>query len=49
LVLNGVTGVGTIVGGLIATAFGFQWLFILMSILAIVSFVGMLIQPRKLL
>lgn len=49
LVLNGATGVGTIIGGLIATAFGFQWLFILMGILALVSFGGVLIQPRKLL
>ena len=49
LVLNGATGVGTIIGGLIATTLGFQWLFISMSILALVSFGGVLIQPRKLL
>lgn len=49
LVLSGATGIGTTIGGLIATVFGFQWLFISMSVLAVVSFVGVLIQPRKLL
>ncbi len=49
LVLNVTTGVGTIIGGIIATKLGFQWLFIAMSILAIISFFGVLVQPRKLL
>jgi len=49
LVLNGATGIGTIIGGLIATKFGFSWLFATMSLLAVVSFIGVLLQPRKLL
>lgn len=49
LVSNGVTGVGTIAGGFIAIKFGFPWLFVGMSILAAISFIGILMKPRKLL
>ena len=49
LILNGATAVGTILGGLVVTTLGFSWLFAMMGILAVVSFFGVLIQPRKLL
>ncbi len=49
LITNGTTAVGTIMGGLIVTTIGFSWLFATMSGLALVSFLGLLIQPRKLL
>lgn len=49
LVLSGATGIGTITGGLIVIAFGFQWLFVSMSVLALIAFCGVLVQPRKLL
>ena len=49
LIVNGATAIGTIIGGLVVTTLGFSWLFAAMSGLAIVSFWGVLIQPRKLL
>jgi len=49
LIVNGTTAVGTILGGLVVTTLGFGWLFAIMSGLAVVSFLGVLIQPRKLL
>lgn len=49
LIVNGTTAVGTIIGGLVVTTLGFNWLFAIMSGLATVSFLGVLIQPRKLL
>ena len=49
LIVNGVTGIGTLMGGFIAAMFGFQWLFISMGVLALVSFFGVLMQPRRLL
>ena len=49
LIVNGTTAVGTIIGGLIVTTLGFSWLFAVMSGLAMLAFVGVLLQPRKLL
>jgi len=49
LIVNGTTAVGTIIGGLVVATFGFGLLFAAMSGLAAVSFLGVLIQPRKLL
>lgn len=46
---NLLTAAGTVAGGFIASFFGFQWLFICMGTLALLSFFGILIQPRKLL
>lgn len=44
-----VGAVSTILGGFIVSRFGFGYLFTTMSILAFISFVGVLIKPRKLL
>jgi MFS family permease len=49
LVLNIATGIGTLIGGIMVKEFGFDWLFIFMTILAIISFIGIWVQPRKLL
>ena len=49
LIVNGTTAVGTIIGGLVVTTLGFSWLFAAMSGFAVVSFLGVLVQPRKLL
>ncbi len=49
LISNIATSVGTLIGGLIVIEFGFQWLFISMSLLAIVSFIGVFSQSRNLL
>ena len=42
-------GIGTLVGGYIVTNYGFQPLFITMSIIALISFFGILFKPRNLL
>ncbi|MCX6816600.1 MAG: MFS transporter [Candidatus Beckwithbacteria bacterium] len=49
VVVNLVTAVGTILGGLIASRFGFTPLFLAMSLLALVAFFGVLFKPRRLL
>lgn len=41
---NGFLVVGTLLGGVIATNFGFPRLFILMTILALISFIGVLLN-----
>lgn len=41
--------IGTLLGGFIVSKFGFNYLFLLMSFLAIISFVGIYRLPRKLL
>ncbi|MBI2623443.1 MAG: MFS transporter [Candidatus Liptonbacteria bacterium] len=48
MIMNGMTGIGTLIGGLIAAMLGFQWLFISMGTLALISFFGVLLQPKKL-
>lgn len=49
-IINSVSAaLGTLVGGAIVTAFGFDVLFILMGIIALISFVGIYFQPRSLL
>jgi len=49
-VLNNLVGtIGTIIGGIVATRWGFPILFIGMGVLAIISFIGILTRPRKLL
>jgi MFS family permease len=40
---------GTALGGLIAATYGFDTLFAIMAALSLVSFIGVLSQPRKLL
>jgi MFS family permease len=49
IVGNLLTAAGTFAGGFIATVLGFHWLFIVMGTMALVSFLGILVQPRKLL
>lgn len=49
LTVTGTTAIGTIIGGLVVTTLGFSWLFAIMSGLAALSFLGVFIQPRKLL
>lgn len=49
MVSNVLTALGTVAGGLVASVFGFQWLFVCMGSFALVSFFGILAQPRKLL
>jgi MFS family permease len=39
----------TLIGGLIVSIFGFNILFITMSLLAMASFIGVVVKPRKLL
>lgn len=49
VITNVVLAVGTLTGGLIAERFGFKPLFLFMSILAVISCVGILFNPRRLL
>ncbi len=49
LIVNGATAIATIIGGLIVVYFGFNILFIIMSSMALVSFFGVLVQPREVL
>lgn len=49
VVNNLVIALGTLIGGYIATNYGFTILFVTMSLLAFISFVGILLKPRKLL
>lgn len=49
IVSNLLTAAGVFAGGFITTFFGFKWLFVCMGTLALVSFFGILVQPRKLL
>ena len=49
VISNLTNGVAVIVGGIVVQSFGFDVLFPTMGILAIISCMGILIQPRKLL
>ena len=49
VISNIVLAIGTVLGGLIAERFGFSPLFFFMSILAMVSCIGIWLKPRKLL
>ncbi|MDQ3076477.1 MAG: MFS transporter [bacterium] len=49
ILFNLSNALATIVGGVIASQLGFAYLFILMSILSMVSFFGILFKPRSLL
>jgi MFS family permease len=49
IISNIVLAVGTLLGGIIVERFGFNPLFLFMSILASVCFVGVLLKPRRLL
>jgi MFS family permease len=49
IIFNLSAGLATILGGLIVAKYGFSILFITMSLLALVSFIGILFKPRKLL
>jgi len=41
------TAAGTLTGGLVASMFGFRWLFIFMGTLALVSFLGRFDPAKK--
>jgi MFS family permease len=49
LISNLVGSIATIIGGFTVTIFGFNPLFRLMSILALISFIGILKSPKRLL
>ncbi len=47
LIQNIVMAIGVLLGGLIVNSFGFKYLFSFMSILAVISFLGILFKPKK--
>lgn len=49
IINNLMIAVATVVGGVLVTCFGFNFLFVIMGLLAFVSFVGVLVTPRKVL
>ncbi len=49
LIVNASNALAAILGGIIVYFFGFSFLFIIMSVLAIISFLGVLLQPRDVL
>lgn len=49
IITNIVLTIGTLLGGLIAERYGFNPLFLFMSVLAAICFVGILFKPRRLL
>lgn len=49
IINNLIVAGSTILGGVLVTLFGFNVLFVAMSMLALVSFVGVLITPRRVL
>jgi MFS family permease len=49
IVYNAGLIMGTLTGGFVAHTFGFRVLFFLMALLAVISFFGIFLKPRKLL
>jgi MFS family permease len=49
IVANLVTALGILIGGFLASIFGFTLLFITMGVLCIISGLGILVLPRKVL
>lgn len=49
LISNIMLALGTLIGGVIVSKFGFTPLFLLMSSLAVISFIGVILKPRHLL
>ncbi len=49
VIFNLCTALATIIGGALVTYFGFEYLFLLMAALALISFFGILLKPRRLL
>ncbi|MFH1769806.1 MAG: MFS transporter [Parcubacteria group bacterium] len=49
IILNIAVMIGTLVGGLIVTRFGFDHLFTVMGVLALLASIGVAIQPRHVL
>ena len=49
IINNLITAFATIAGGVFVTLLGFKFLFVIMGLLAFVSFIGVLITPRKIL
>ncbi len=49
IINNLIVALSTVLGGVLVTYFGFSVLFVAMSMLALVSFVGVLITPRRVL
>lgn len=49
LISNSMLALGTLTGGIIVSGFGFTPLFLLMSLLAVISFIGVILKPRYLL
>lgn len=49
LISNIMLALGTLIGGVVVSKFGFTLLFLLMSSLAIISFIGVILKPRHLL
>lgn len=49
IISNLMIAAATVVGGIIVTYLGFNFLFVTMSLLALISFIGLLITPRRVL
>lgn len=49
IINNLMIAISTLVGGVVVTVFGFRPLFVFMGLLAFISFIGVLITPRKVL
>jgi len=49
IINNLMVAAATVAGGVVVTYLGFNILFVIMSVLALVSLIGVLITPRKIL